>query len=310
MGKSRDGTRIAYQNKDISSKSFGENLRGDALEVYGVMVPKIVEVKPTNLPAVEANELRMDNLFLLEDGSLAIVDYESRYSEENKGKYLGYVARLAGRIYNEYGEYRKLRIIVIYTADVTRGSTKSSLDMGGARLEIEEGFLSDLDPKEIRDRIDGMLTRGEPLTDRDIMELVIYPLTHKGREAQKRAVREAIEIADRITDEKQRRIAASGLLVFTDKIISKEDEEEIIRRLSMTKIEKYYEDRQDKAVKAAVKQAEDKTWKEARKEARKEAKKEKKESAIRLLMTGDSIDKVAECLGLTKREVQGLAAKI
>ena len=70
----------------------------------------------------------------------------------------------------------------------------------------------------------------------------------------------------------------------------------------MTKIEKYYEDRQDKAVKAAVKQAEDRT--------RKEAKKEKKESAIKFLMEGVPLDKVAECLGLTKREVQGLAAKI
>ena len=302
MSKSRDGTRIAYQNKDISSKSFGENLRGDALEVYGVKIPKIVEVKPTNLPAVEANELRMDNLFLLEDDSFAIVDYESSYSEENKVKYLGYVARLARRIYNEYGEYRKLRIIVIYTADVPKGSTKNILDMDGAKLRIDEGFLSDIASEEIRDRIDGKLTRGEPLTERDIMELVIYPLTYRGKETQKKAVKEAIDIADRITDEKQRRIAASGLLVFTDKIIAKEDAEDIIRRLSMTKIEKYYEDRQDRAVETAIRQTENKL--------RKEAKKEKKESALKLLMEGLSIDKVAECLGLTKREVQGLAAKI
>ena len=306
MGKSRDGTRIAYQNKDISSKSFGENLRGDALEVYGVRIPRIVEVKPTNLPAVEANELRMDNLFLLEDGSFAIVDYESSYSEENKVKYLGYVARLARRIYNEYGEYRKLRIIVIYTADVPRGSTENTLDMGGSMLRIDEGFLSDIASEEIMNRIKGKLTRGEPLTDRDIMELVIYPLTYRGKEAQKRAVREAIDIADRITDEKQRRIAASGLLVFTDKIIAKEDAEDIIRRLSMTKIEKYYEDRQEKAVKTAVQQA----VKQTEDKVRRETKKEKKESALKLLMEGLSIDKVAECLGLTKREVQGLAAKI
>ena len=48
----------------------------------------------------------MDNLFMLEDDSFAIVDYESEYSEENKGKYLGYVARLAKRLYNEYGEFK------------------------------------------------------------------------------------------------------------------------------------------------------------------------------------------------------------
>ena len=44
---------------------------------------------------------------MLEDDSFAIVDYEREYSEKNKGKYLGYVARLAKRLYNEYGEFMK-----------------------------------------------------------------------------------------------------------------------------------------------------------------------------------------------------------
>ena len=42
----------------------------------------------TSLPAVKANELRLDNLFELADGSVAIVDYESVYDEEDKVKYL------------------------------------------------------------------------------------------------------------------------------------------------------------------------------------------------------------------------------
>ena len=47
-------------------------------------MPKIIRVLPTNLPAIQANELRIDNLFLLEDGSLALVDYESDYKHEDK----------------------------------------------------------------------------------------------------------------------------------------------------------------------------------------------------------------------------------
>ncbi len=48
-----------------------------SLAVYGVNLPKIKAVMPTNLPAIEANELRIDNLFRLEDDSLALIDYES-----------------------------------------------------------------------------------------------------------------------------------------------------------------------------------------------------------------------------------------
>ena len=55
----------AYQNKDITS----------------------------NLPTAEANKLRPDNLFLLENSSLDIVDYESDYRYEDTVKYLNYPGR-------------------------------------------------------------------------------------------------------------------------------------------------------------------------------------------------------------------------
>ena len=82
---------IAYQNKDVASKVMAEEFEGKSFAVYGIDVPKIVKVEPTNLPAIEANELRMDNIFLLEDSTYAIVDYESEYRRENIFKYLGYV---------------------------------------------------------------------------------------------------------------------------------------------------------------------------------------------------------------------------
>ena len=81
--------KIVYQNKDVMSKHFGEHLREKSLEVYGFKdIPRIVDVRPTNLPAVEVNELRLDNLFVFEDGSVGIIDYESDYRDENVLKYL------------------------------------------------------------------------------------------------------------------------------------------------------------------------------------------------------------------------------
>ena len=59
----RDGTDIAWQNKDVSTKGFAERLKGRNLKVYGLEKIEIEEILPTNLPAIEANELRLDNLF-------------------------------------------------------------------------------------------------------------------------------------------------------------------------------------------------------------------------------------------------------
>ena len=74
---------IAYQNKDIVSKLFGDRMKGKPLSLFGLGSDlKVVDVRPTNIPIVRARELRMDNLFELEDGSVAILDYESTCKEE------------------------------------------------------------------------------------------------------------------------------------------------------------------------------------------------------------------------------------
>lgn len=47
---------IAYQNKDITSKFLAENFQGKTFRVYGLALPEIKSVLPTNIPAVKANE--------------------------------------------------------------------------------------------------------------------------------------------------------------------------------------------------------------------------------------------------------------
>ena len=102
--RKKQGTRpISYHAKDIFSKVMADLFKGESFAPFGVDLPKVVYAEPTNLPAIEANELRMDTLFRLEDGSYAIVDYESEYNERNKLKYLGYLVRVAKRLYNDLG---------------------------------------------------------------------------------------------------------------------------------------------------------------------------------------------------------------
>lgn len=79
---------IAYQNKDIEFKVLSEVFKEKSFEAYGLHLPRIKAVLPTNLPVVSANELRMDNLFLLEDGTYAFVDYESTDNVKNRIKYI------------------------------------------------------------------------------------------------------------------------------------------------------------------------------------------------------------------------------
>ena len=122
---------IAYQNKDITSKVLAENFKGKTFRVYGLDLPEIRQVKPTNLPTVKVNELRLDNLFELADDTVAIVDYESTYEEEDKVKYLNYLIGIANRYQKEYYKCPILRMIVIYTGDIDRKQVSNEYKIDG-----------------------------------------------------------------------------------------------------------------------------------------------------------------------------------
>lgn len=241
MGKRkrrRNVTGITAQNKDVMSKWFGETMRNRSLSVYGIDVPRIVDVRPTNLPAVETSEQRMDNLFLLEDGSYALLDYESSYRIGNKVKYAGYVARLLRRLQKEGADIANLRIriIVIYTADVRREQTVDTLNVGDIVIFTTEGFLSEIPSEEVKARLWHKIEQKQPLDERDLMELIVLPLTYKGKERQQKAVYEAVDLAKEVEDESVQEMALAGILSFSDKIIDKKLAEEIRGCLKMTKV--------------------------------------------------------------------------
>ena len=231
-------TGIAYQNKDIVSKFFAESLKEKSLNVYGLNVPKVVGVLPTNLPTVEANELRIDNIFLLEDGSYAIIDYESRYRYINKVKYLGYVLRVLRRLIKDKVDLRKvkIRIIIIYTADVRRGTTEPAFQAGAVQLITEEAFLIEIDADAEFQRILEKVEEKQPLDEEDQMKMIILPLAYHGKERQKEAAKKMVELIKSIEEQNTQRFLFAGVLSFTDKIIDEEVAEEIRRRLEMTKV--------------------------------------------------------------------------
>ena len=280
--------KIAYQNKDIASKILSEQFRGKSFSVYGIDLPEIEDIRPTNLPAVEADELRLDNLFLLADGSYVFVDYESEYREKNKCDYLKYFARITERLYNEFERFVPLKLVIIYTADVKRGTTDPVLDTGGVRMEIEEAFLTELDADSIWEGLKRKIESGEELSDEDMMRMIIYPLTFRGRKAKQEAVARAIGLAKKIENENRMYFVLKMMLVFSDKFITNEDTEKIKEVLTMTKLDRLYAEEKRQAIdKAVADNTESITTRIAK----------------NFLKSGDSVEKVSANTGLLISQV-------
>ena len=227
---------IAYQNKDIASKVTGEALVGRSLAPFGRPDLKIVGLLPTNLPAIESNELRLDNLFLLEDGALALIDYESDFDKENFVKYINYIARVVKRYakIHQLEELKQVKIVVIYTADVEQA--ESVYDLGGMVLYVEPAFLIHQDTDLIYQQLSGKIHRHERLSEEELLQLMVLPLTVKGKEKKQDLVVKAVELAKQLPDREQTIRVLAGILTFSDKIIDHNYREKIKEEMQMTQI--------------------------------------------------------------------------
>lgn len=229
---------IAYQNKDILFKILSETYKEKSFAAYGVNIPPIRELLPTNLPKISANEKDIDNLFLLKDGTYAIVDYEAEYKKLNKIKYLNYIARVMERYYKEDKMF-DLRLIVIYTGDVK--SAEPTFETNCFTLRTEQAFLSHIDGEAAFKIIQQKIHSDIPLEDDDLMKLVILPLTMPGSEGKQMMLEKVVDLAEQIADKEQRIFALSGVIVASDKFINREYLERIRRRINMTQLGQLYE---------------------------------------------------------------------
>ncbi len=119
----------------------------------------------------------MDNLFLLEDGTYAIVDYESIDNVKNRIKYINYISRIVKRLYEDHGEIPKIRMIVIYTGNIVAG--KSGFDVGCMSLQMEQVFVNDIPAEEIYRTVKDKLLHGMGLAEQELMQMIILPLAGK-----------------------------------------------------------------------------------------------------------------------------------
>jgi len=252
---------ITYQNKDVASKVTSERLIGKSLAPFGLEHLHIVDILPTNLPAIESNELRLDNLFLLSDGSLAIIDYESEFSRENFVKYINYIGRVLKRysLNKKLEEIREIRMIVIYTADIE--SAQEIYNLGGITLKIEAAYLVNMNSNHIYQKLRFKIENHEPLTEEELMELMILPLTAKGLEAKQEYIIKVVELARKLPNQNDVHTVIEGLLTFTDKFIESTYAEKLRREITMlTKVEQImyreaYEEAYEKAYVKAYEKA-------------------------------------------------------
>ena len=278
---------IAYQNKDIEFKLMSETYKEKSFEAYGLKLPKIKEVLPTNLPAVSANEMRIDNLFLLEDDTVAIVDYESEDKTSNRVKYINYIGRIMQRYDSQGIRIPELRMIVIYTGDVE--TAKDTWEIPCLTLKMEQVFIHSLPDAEIYQSVKKKLENNETLSEKELMQLIILPLAKKGKEAKQKMIEQVVDLAKQIEDENTQAFVITVILVSSDKFIDRDYAKSVRRYLGMTKVFQILEEEKQEAINLAEKEGQ---------------RKSQLQIAENLIKAGADILMIMKGTGLTKEEIE------
>ncbi len=260
-------SRIAYQNKDIVSKLFGQMMKGKPLSLFGLKTDlKVVDARPTDIPIVQARELRLDNLFELEDGSVAIIDYESVWKETNFIKYGRYILEVIER-YLQEGKRPDIHMMVLYTADIEKAA--NLMKRTACIIEVEVAYLTGISSEEWLDHVKAGIADSQ-VSDEMLMRLILLPLTYKGEERKQTAIKACVELARQIPDQSQEAFALAGILSFTDKVINDETKQYIKEVLGLTQVGKMLMD-----------EGRREGWQEGRREGRQEGRREGRQEGRR-----------------------------
>jgi len=245
---------ITHSNKDVLFKALSRCYENKSLAVYGLNIPKIKVLLPTNYPSVTATEIHAENAFLLEDGSLLILEYESDPRQDDFLKYNLYVINTLRRLHKDGTNVNKVIIAVIYTGDIKTSAFE--FDVGALRIQVEQVFLSAFDTEGMYADIKSKIDSGKELVDDDVMRLIILPLTQSDKTHKQKIIESAIDLAKQVRDEQQQLFIIAGILTASDKFISRQYSKQVKEWIKLTQVARLFEEEKVEAVNEAVNEKE------------------------------------------------------
>lgn len=201
-------------DRDALHKVLAQAYKGKSFAVYGIALPPIREL----FPAVPVDGGFIDSLFLLEDGTYAVVECASGCHKADVIKYPEHIAEIMKRYDREDGRFN-LHLIIIYTGDVEKA--ESVFDFGCLALHPEQVFLSRMDRDAESESIGQKIRSGLPLTDDDLMELIVLPLAIPDPEGKTQLFDRILAMAEEIPDEGQPAFVPAAMAHATEKYINR-----------------------------------------------------------------------------------------
>ncbi|MBK1813196.1 DUF4351 domain-containing protein [Clostridium sp. YIM B02505] len=218
--------------EDAVFKKAMEFFKDNAVNFFGIDT-KIVAPADTEIKNVDIKTNYTDYLFYTEDNNYLHFEFQTTDKKEDIKRFLYYDASLF------YKDRRKIRTVVIYSADIDEAQVH--IDAGSIKYDIEAFYMKNLDGDEKLEILKKKINNKEKLTNEDILNLSFLPLMSSKVSRSERTLK-GIELANSIEEPDVKLQCLTLLYALFDKFgdqISKQRFKEVF---SMTDIGKMIRD--------------------------------------------------------------------
>ena len=276
---------VSNKNNDIILKYMSGAFKDSTLDFYGLDLPKIKGVVPTELPVLEVTDEMMDYVFELEDNTYLHLEFQTTTKSDDLARFLLYDARLYKK------DKSKIKTVVIYSGDIERAD--DWLEIGSITYKVNNIYMRDYDGDNIYRELVEKINRDEILSKLDILNLVFLPLMKTSGSREDMAIN-AVELAAKIPELETKNFCTGAIIGVAYKFISKNVIEKLKEAFRMNWIvEEFRKEGKEEGIKEGIKEGELNS---------------KIEVAKKLLERGNDIDTIAEITELPKGEIEKLKA--
>jgi hypothetical protein len=205
----------------------GDIHKDEPAEYHELNFPKIISVKPIDIPVINVSNQNPDFVFELEDNSLLHLEFQTTWKKADLLRFAQYDIALYQK------ERRRINTVVMYSGKYE--SAESELDMGSNKYKVQQIFMIKYDGIKRYEEIKEKIEKEEELTDKDLMDLVFLPLM-RNEKSEEEVTKDVFELAIKIPDEDKKEAVIGSLLGFSDSYVRDEYINELKEVIRMTKI--------------------------------------------------------------------------
>ena len=226
--------KVAHQANDIIQKYTSGRFKEILLNFFGITSVKVKELLNVEMPIVEAKQSSTDIIFLLEDGTLLHLEFQTTYTKNDLIRFAVYDWRLYER------ESKKVQTVIIYSSDVKK--VDDSVDNGMMNYSPVKIMLCEYDGNAVYADLKSKLESGQELTDEDMLNLIFLPLMNNSVPKTELA-KTSIELAQTIADKDKSIDCTAIAYAFALKYLGEEEINKLWEVMKMTSVAvKFFED--------------------------------------------------------------------